>query len=277
MKPVLKWAGGKHKISQKIVDVVGDFNNYWEPFAGSASVALEIFSRKKCEIFLSDINDDLVNFYKCLKESYIDFVFEILKVQDEFIKSGDKLETYLRFREEFNSSVEKDKRSVLFYFLNKTSFNGLTRYNSKGKFNVPFGKRSFSVDLPALEKFSEFLNSSRVHLSNGEFCNIVPERFDFVYLDPPYHPLNVTSSFTSYHAVNWNEASERALKAFCDELHKKQVQFVLSNNDVEFIRVLFSEYEISTLDVRKSVGAKKETRKKSPELLIFSKIDLQTE
>lgn len=269
MKPILKWAGGKNKLKKLILEKILSFNNYWEPFAGSASVALEVFEIKKCDIFLSDINDDLIEFYKFVRTSYKDFISSVLDIKSKFNASFDKKEQYLELRDKFNSATGAE-RSTLFYFLNKTSFNGLTRYNSSGKFNVPFGQREFSVDVEGIKQFSDFLNSSRVHLSQYKYELISPQKFDFVYLDPPYHPMTETSNFTSYHSENWTNQDEISLKLFCDNLNKNQVQFVLSNNDVKFIRDLFSEYTVCNLEVRKSVGAKKETRKKSSELLIFN-------
>ncbi len=269
MKPILKWAGGKNKLRQIILSKILSFNNYWEPFVGSASVALEIYETKKCDIFLSDINNDLIEFYKFVKISYNEFIDAILDIKNKFNSSLQKKELYLDFRDKFNSSTGAE-RSVLFYFLNKTSFNGLTRYNSSGKFNVPFGNRDFSIEIENLEQFSKFLNSPRVHLCQSKYASISPQKFDFVYLDPPYHPITQTSSFTSYHSEDWTDSDEILLRKFCDSLNEKQVQFVLSNNDVTFIRDLFSGYTMLSLEVRKSVGAKKETRKKSSELLIFN-------
>ncbi len=276
MKPILKWAGGKTKIRDIICNKVSNFNDYWEPFCGSAAVALKIYETKDCNIFLNDINDDLINFYNLIKTFPENCIVQLAKIQEEFNSSLNKRESYILLRNKFNlTNTSSLERGVLFYFLNKTSFNGLTRYNSSGGFNVPFGNRDFSVDFESLKRFSEFLNSSRVHLSHDSYTVICPQKFDFVYLDPPYHPINTTSNFTSYHTSNWSDDDELCLKSLCDCWNKDQIQFVLSNNDVEFIRNLFAEYEFSTLDVRKSVGAKKETRKKTPELLIFNKIALQ--
>ena len=276
MKPILKWAGGKHRIREKIFgQFPSQIKNYWEPFLGSASLALEVYQRTNANLFLSDINNDLIYFYQHVKDKNELLRTQILELKTIFGLS-DWLDAYLNFRRQFNASpVGSLERSALFYFLNKTSFNGLTRYNSKGKFNVPFGKRDFIPDTEEICRFGSFLNDKRVHICHRDYLAIAPEAGDMVYLDPPYHPLNKTSSFTSYHTNDWNESNELELKEFCDKLTNQKTFFIVSNNDVEFMRNLFAGYEFVSLEVRKSVGAKKETRKLSGEIFILNALQVQ--
>lgn len=268
LKPVLKWAGGKYKIREKILDKFPErFASYWEPFMGGASIATEIYKTTQAHIFVSDVNDDLTNFYTHLRDNTQDLIDVIKRIHDKF-NTGDKKHNYYVYREAFNKAEAGHSRSALFYFLNKTSFNGLTRYNAKGGYNVPYGKRDFSMDIEKLTEFAFFLQSKRVFLTQRSFEQISPNEGDLVYFDPPYHPINETSSFTSYQQNPWNEETERSLKRFCDSLNAENVHFILSNNDVPFIRDLFAGYNFNELDVRKSVGAHADTRKHTAEVLI---------
>jgi len=273
LKPIFKWAGGKHRISEWIFDKFpATFTHYWEMFAGGAAVSLYVYEHSDVQIYLNDANEDLIYFYEVLKtkqDELLDCIKEIHKI---FQSSTDKRVSYNYYRDQFN---ELDKTNVcrlaIFYFLNKTSFNGLTRYNSKGEFNVPWGQRDFFPDYEDLINFNKFLNDSRVHLRSSDYLCLLPNDEDMlnhvVYLDPPYHPISVTSSFTSYYK-KWGDEDEVELRKFCDRLIKNGVVLFLSNNDVPFIRDLFKGYIFYTLEVTKSVGAKKETRKKSKEVLI---------
>lgn len=270
IKPVLKWVGGKSKLREVIYSSSPKhFINYYEPFLGGASFALEIFAQKNCNLFLRDINPDPINLYLNIKNNYERLVFLLNEIKKDFIE-GDRLKVYNVYRDIFNeSSTDSLVRSAIFYFLNKTSFNGVVRYNSKGGFNVPFGKRDFNIEEDKILEFKQFASSERVCFEQGNYQDISPKKYDFVYLDPPYHPISITSNFTGYHNDSgWNQEKEEQLKLFCDTLTSDGVYFILSNNDVPFIRDLFKQYKFTSVDVTKSVGAKSETRKKSPEVLI---------
>lgn len=265
-KPVLKWAGGKNKISEIILSLFpSKINNYFEPFLGGGAISLKVFKYFECKLFLSDNNKDLIDFYKSFYR-YQDLYTEISKIQKEF--NGTK-ENYIELRNEFNMRNSDIRKSAIFYFLNKTSFNGLVRYNSKGKYNVPFGKRDFKIEKEKLFKFSQFVKNNRINIQNVDFKEIKPCNKDLVYLDPPYHPLNKTSSFTSY-SKGWNETNEMELYYICNKWNEKNIKFILSNNDVPFIRNLFKHYKIKELLATKCIGASCKSRRKTSEIIIYN-------
>jgi DNA adenine methylase len=272
MRAVLKWAGGKSEIADQIFSKFPkQFNTYWEPFAGGCSVASFVFENTQAKIKLSDVNADLISFYRNLKhqlECKI-IINELLKIKKQFNSSLDQLSIYQDLREEFNTTARVGiRRSVLFFFLNKTSFNGLTRYNNRGEYNVPFGKRNFSFDPQILKQFSQFLRSKRVDIFEADFSDIRPKANDVVYLDPPYHPLTTTAKFNTYHASGWTETKEIKLHDCFNQWKDVGAYPLMSNHDVLFIRELFNGCQFYELKARRSIGTKLSTRKKITEVLV---------
>ena len=167
------------------------------------------------------------------------------------------------------TDVEKAARTI---YLNRTCYNGLYRVNKKGEFNTPIGKYKNpqilnEENIRAIEKY---LKKNKVVLLNGDFAHALSKarKNDFVYLDPPYHPLTKTSSFTDYTKVGFGEAEQIKLKIECDKLNKKGCFFMQSNSDCEFIRELYKEYNIKPVSVRRSINSKKDGRTDITEVLI---------
>lgn len=280
MKPILKWLGGKSKLAEAIYDKFPkNFNNYWEPFLGSGSLALHVFQNTDCNLFLSDCSPSLMNFYKVLRNDRerVHLYSNLIEITKKFNEKKDYSKTtleeqekiYYEYREEYNTlEISTIRKSAIFYFLNKTSFNGVMRYNSKGGYNVPFGKRSIFLDLNLLEGFAQFLRSPRVEIYESDFRNSDPRQGDVVYLDPPYHPLTETANFGKYNSEGWSDQDEKEMREKCDLWSRSGAFIVLSNHDVPWIRALFAGYDFWELEVRRSVGASSTTRKKVPEVLI---------
>jgi DNA adenine methylase len=235
--PILKWAGGKSKITEIIVDwLPPNYNNYYEPFFGGGAIGLRLYQPDK-NFYLSDVNKDLINFYLEIKNNCQQVIEDLKAIAEKFNNSDDKLYLYKHYKDSFNET----RKPYLFYFLNKTSFNGLTRYNSKNEYNVPYGKRNFSYNADELLNLSEFLNKENVFIQECDFRNIKPQEKDLIYCDPPYHPLSETSNFTSY-CGKWSEKDETDLASICKIWNEQGSYFMLSNNDVPFIRELFKDF-----------------------------------
>lgn len=263
--PVLKWAGGKSKISEIIVDYMPkNYGNYYEPFFGGGAIGMKIYDEER-KFNLSDINSDLIKFYEEIKNNYSQVIENLRNMKEIFNISENKESLFNEYKKEFNISRD----ASLFYFLNKTGFNGLVRYNSKNEYNIPYGKRDFNYDEEKLLKLSEYFNKENIFVNNCDFRNISPQENDLIYLDPPYHPLSTTSSFTAY-CGKWTEKDEVEMAEKCQMWNENGIYFMLSNNNVDFIRNLFKGFNIVELSVTKSVGASKETRKKTSEVLIFN-------
>ncbi|MFH2020251.1 MAG: DNA adenine methylase [archaeon] len=266
----IKWAGGKEKLlSQFKPFLPKKLETYYEPFLGGGAVFFfvsQIVKPKK--IVLSDVNHLLIELYKNVKEDP-DQLIQLLQVHKENHLVG-KSEYYYKMRDKFNQLQNTIKKSALFLFLNKTCFNGLYRENSKGEFNVPIG----SYKNPSIYNPDDIKRASRllknVELIEQDFEKILPlvKRGDFVYMDPPYHPVSETSSFTSYSKDDFGVEDQKRLAEFCRKLNKKGVQFMLSNSDTELIKKLYSEFKIHIVTVRRLISADKSKRNMINEVVV---------
>ena len=277
-QPFLKWAGGKRGlISQTLPFIPKNFNNYFEPFVGGGAVFFSLYNLgflKNKKIYLFDRNEELINAYNIVKYKPLKLI-EVLK---EFKENHSK-EFFYNIREWDRSSdytqISPIKKAARFIYLNKTCFNGLYRVNKKGQFNVPFGK----YKNPNIIDETNILNVSvalkNVEIKCCDFSEVLKyaKNSDFVYFDPPYYPLNKTSSFTSYIQDNFLETEQKRLyEVFC-ELDKKGVFIIESNSDTEFINNLYKNFDIIKIKANRFINSKSKGRGKISELLIRNKGD----
>lgn len=266
-KSFLKWAGNKYKVLAHIIPFIGQPNHYIEPFVGSLTVALNVNSSV---FYLNDTNKDLINLYDNVineGDSFIDYC-------QSYFDSGNDESTFYKNRELFNKTTDSREKSALFIYLNRHCFNGLTRYNKKGEFNVPFGKYKAPY-FPRLEmeQFREVMKNKRdvrmtcVDFADSKLYENVNDN-TVVYCDPPYIPLNATSNFTNYSADGFNDDDQIRLKNLALELRSKGAKVIISNHDVERARELYSDAtKIISIDVSRSISANKDSRGKVKELI----------
>ena len=210
-KPFLKWAGGKGQLLteiQKYYPFSEKINKYAEPFVGGGAVLFDVLDKFDLkEVYISDINADLINTYRCVKDNPEQLITSLKIIENEYlIKSNDQRKKYyLDKRNEFNqmqiySNYNNLDKAALLIFLNKTCFNGLYRVNRKGAFNVPMGsyKKPIICDENNLRAVSEKLKN--VNIVRGDYRDSYDfiDSNTFVYFDPPYRPLSNTSNFNSY-------------------------------------------------------------------------------
>ncbi len=267
--PFLKWVGGKRQIIPMILTHLPknvSTLNYCEPFIGGGALFFHLEPKKA---IINDFNDELINVYKVIKNNLEELLIDLKKHQNtsEYFYQIRSLDRQPLFHELTN--VEHASRII---YLNKTCFNGLYRVNSLGEFNSPFGKYTNPniVNEPVLRAVSKYLNSSDITIINGDY-EIVLNAVNadtFVYLDPPYHPLSESSSFTGYVQGGWTEKHQIKLKEACDDLDKKGVKFLLSNSSAPFIKELYSEYKIHSINATRSINSDGEKRGQIEELLI---------
>lgn len=266
-KPFLKWAGNKFRVLPHLIPHIGDPKRYIEPFCGSTAVALNVSAE---EYILNDINKDLTNLYRYLTNPNDD---SFIRYCDELFhsKNNDK-EEYIAFRKLFNDSADTFERSRLFVYLNRHCFNGLTRYNSKGGFNVPFGKMKnpkcpvnemMAFRMYYLQKKHRFLSTSFEDSSIYE--NI--ESGDVVYFDPPYIPLNDTAYFTDYAKEGFTYDQQIQLAELAESLCNRGAKVIISNHDTPVSRELYKNAQIYPIEVRRSISAKGSSRKNASELI----------
>lgn len=276
VKPVLKWAGGKRQLLEPILSFVDRafpdrIEKYYEPFAGGAAVFFALVSRGKFEkARLSDMNADLIRVYSALRDDAESVISELQKLLD----LGHSEEVYYKVREKVRDKrpVKASARAARLIYLNRTGYNGLYRVNSRGEFNVPFGryKAPRILDKPRLLAAAEALQGVELEVEDFEQSCRSAKRGDFVYLDPPYVPVSKTASFAAYHSKAFDLAEhERLAKAFA-RLNKRGVAVLLSNSDTPATRELFQTFDTRTVQATRAINSKGTRRGAVSELLVHS-------
>ncbi|MCA1991349.1 MAG: DNA adenine methylase [Coleofasciculus sp. S288] len=267
-RPFLKWAGGKSKLLQQYKPhFPKTFKNYYEPFLGGGAVFF-YFARQPLQLSarLTDINQELINVYRCI-QSAPDTVIVLLANHQKEHRS----EYYYKVRENLEGTdCEKAARII---YLNKTCFNGLYRENSKGEFNVPIGRyKNPQIFNPGLiRSVSTALQKVQIDVKPFEdVLHYATSSDDFVYFDPPYHPLSYTSNFTSYSRYSFNEEDQIRLRHVFAELAGRGVNVMLSNSDCSFIRELYKDFKIHKILAARTINSNIKKRGIISEVLITS-------
>ncbi|MGB0744564.1 MAG: Dam family site-specific DNA-(adenine-N6)-methyltransferase [Opitutales bacterium] len=263
-RPFLKWAGNKFKILDQVLPQLNRHGNQrlLEPFVGSGAVFLNAGFR---ENVLCDVNPDIINLYEYLRQQPDGFIEDC---KQYFSGAYNNQASFNQLRDEFNQSSDTYRRALLFVYLNRHCFNGLCRYNSKGIFNVPFGRYAKPY-FPAEELLTFAAASANSKFYKQCFTRTFQEvrAGDVVYCDPPYIPLSVTSSFSSYSADDFGEEEQKELARQAEQAAAKGAVVVISNHDNEISRNLYRSAEIISFDVQRFISAKGDRRNKAPELL----------
>lgn len=265
--PCVKWVGGKSDICEKLLKwFPRQIDDYYEPFIGGSSMLIHLLTSQSVkisgQIYASDINPHLINVYNTIKTN-VNALIEQLSIIEKEYSNSSKEEYYYKKRDEFN----EEHTAAQFIFINKTCFRGLYRVNSNGSFNVPFGNYAN----PKICDDQNLINLSKI-FSNVTFkChtfeNISPKKGDFIYLDPPYHPISKTS-FKAYDS-GWSDVSEHQLREFCGALQEKDVPFVQSNSACSYNCDLYSDCMIKSIHCRRRINSKK-PESKCKEFIIIS-------
>lgn len=298
-KPFLKWAGGKRKVVERIVSSLprdieesGRIEKYFEPFLGGGAVFFYLISHYDIdEVHLGDINKDLILTYHVVQKDPEILVDLLKSMSDDFLPSSKELrkEYYYNIRNEFNKEHERfnyskysDKhiiRASKMIFLNKTCFNGLFRVNKKCQFNVPMGsyKNPLICDKENIFNVSKVLQDVVIKSEDYRCSEKFMDENSFVYLDPPFRPLNKTSYFTNYSKNKFDDAEQKELCEFYKRVSEKHVRVVLSNSDPKnenkhdsFFEDLYGEFRIEKVVVRRYINANAKKRGPINELLIFN-------
>ncbi len=213
---------------------------------------------------LNDINADLINLYQLLQTKPADFIAD---AQTLFVQSSNEKSSYLSLREEFNQSSDSYQRSLLFLYLNRHGYNGLCRYNSSGKFNVPFGsyKKPYFPEAE-LWFFAEKAQKAKfVCMDYHELMQQIDSPA-VVYCDPPYVPLSRTASFTSYAKNSFDLDDQAELANLAEKCQSRGVSVVISNHDTTLTRKLYEKATLTSIQVGRSISQKGASRGKVAEL-----------
>ena len=291
-KPFVKWAGGKGNLLQKLEALLPtDFDDlenvtYIEPFVGGGAMLFYMLQRHKCirRAVINDINADLIRCYRLIANDPQILIDRLKNIENNYysVDFPARKELFYAYRDQYNSEgIHADERAALFIFLNHTCFNGLYRVNTAGKFNVPYGryKRPVICNEELIMADHRLLNSVELVIRQaGDYKfvrqNLSRNHSNFVYFDPPYRPLNDTSSFKEYSNDPFDDIQQEELKEFCDRLSNQNCLIMLSNSDSKtengdsYFEELYQGYRFERIMAPRFINANGEKREKLTEVVI---------
>lgn len=286
-KPFIKWVGGKTQLLPEIRQKYPrNKRKYCEPFLGGGAVLFDVLQTIPVdEVFVNDINPELINTYIQIKNNVNELIQKLTGFKTDYLAKSepDRKIFYLEQRKKYNELIANKttnsdlEKAALFIFLNKTCFNGLYRVNSKGLFNVPFNnaKNPPICDEENLKECSKLLQKVTFNVGDYSACKDFIDENTFVYLDPPYRPLTESSSFTSYSENGFNDENQIQLGKFISDIAKKGASIVASNSDPKnsnsednFFDDIYAEFEVKRIQAARMINSKGNGRGAINELLI---------
>lgn len=293
-KPFLKWAGGKRQLLEqfkkhfpKDLSKEGTIKYFYEPFLGSGAVFFWV--AQHCNIkkaYLNELNPEIYLCYVAIKRNVKAVIAQLSGYETQYKSrtETDRENLYYEVREEYNTSREtinfkkycpklSPKRAAMTIFLNRTCFNGLYRVNSKGNFNVPFGRYHSPkiCDAENLRNVAKILK--KVEISNKDFSAIKDKLKEdsFVYFDPPYKPISETARFTSYSADSFDDKDQERLAKLVRQIDSK-AKIMLSNSapKSDYFEKLYSGFRIEKISATRLINCVAEKRGKVNEILVMN-------
>lgn len=290
-KPFIKWVGGKGQLIEQLdAQLPADFSTwedvtYIEPFVGGGAMLFYMLQQYPNirHAVINDVNSDLTTCYRTVRDMPKELVASLMDIQAAYNTLSTeeaRKDFFLSVRDRYNEkNLDPLENTTIFFFLNRTCFNGLYRVNKKGLFNVPFGKYTNPqiCDPATIRKDSELLQ--RVEIMNDDF----EATFDHAhgntlfYFDPPYRPLSDTSSFNDYAKEAFNDDAQIRLKKYCDRINEAGFRFMLSNSDCKgkneednFFDVLYGAYHIERVWASRNINSNPSKRGKLTEILVHN-------
>jgi DNA adenine methylase len=268
-RPIVKWAGGKRRLlTQYERYLPSEYGSYFEPFVGGAAIFFHMApDPTKREVYLSDVNGELINLYRQVQKGPASLI-KALERHEQLHGS----EHYYEVRGQATSGMTPSERAARLIYLNRTCFNGLYRVNASGFFNVPMGR----YKNPAILQRESLLAAHKalvgVKLRVESYLKVAnrAKAGDFVYFDPPYWPLSASSNFTSYAQGNFGESDQRSLAQLFASLADRGVRVALSNSKAPLIEELYQDFEQITVQAPRFINSKADQRSAIDELLILS-------
>jgi DNA adenine methylase len=263
--PFLKWAGGKRQLLRQMDSFLHkEWSEYIEPFVGGGALFFYLLPESA---ILMDTNPVLINVYQVIKD-HVEELIDLLKHhhnKSEYfyqVRNLDRLPGFAKM-----SNIERASRTI---FLNRCCFNGLYRVNSKGQFNVPFGKYKNPnfCDEENLRAVHHVLQNVKVVA--GSFEHVLEYATDqsFIYMDPPYVPLSASANFTSYTKENFGLDDQVRLRNVFTELDQKGCKVMASNSYCEFILDLYQDYQIHIVKAKRAINSDASKRGEIREVII---------
>ncbi|ENC9996952.1 Dam family site-specific DNA-(adenine-N6)-methyltransferase [Escherichia coli] len=256
-RSIFKWAGGKFGVLEQIFRYLPEGKRLIEPFVGGGAVFMNAGYQ---ENLLNDVNADLINFYKTLQREE----HSLITLAHRFFQDYNTQEGYLAVRNAFNKQVYDDlHRAAAFLFLNRHCFNGLTRYNQAGEFNVGYGK--YKTPYFPLQEMEAFLGAEgRSEFVCGDFAAVIEAagEGDVIFCDPPYEPLPNTEGFTNYSGHDFKFEEQKRLVSLLTDAHRRGAKVLITNSGAPNVRELYQDrgFRVEPLFARRSVSCKGDTR-----------------
>lgn len=291
IRPFVKWAGGKGSLISQLNNFYpyelknGKIERYIEPFVGGGAVLIDILQKYEIqEAYAFDINIDLINSYNVIKSNVEKLIEKLKQMEAEYLQleQEQRKNYFYNTREEYNNrEPEKEQQNIQrvaqFIYLNRTCFNGIYRVNKNGKFNVPIGKHKNPTicDEENLKRLSQLIQN--VQFQYGDYSRSMEYVTEdtFVYFDPPYRPLNVTSAFTSYTKEDFNDDNQKELATFYRELNERNAKLMLSNSNPKnineedtFFDHIYQGFNIDEIYASRMINANSDKRGKISEILV---------
>lgn len=298
VKPFLKWAGGKRQLLAQLEAhfppqlLNGEISRYAEPFVGSGALFFKIIQSYPIrEYLLADFNPELILVYKTIQVNVSELIICLEEIEQHFLglDPEQRKAYYYQVREDYNHQRDTINfhefgsnwtlRAAQMMFLNRTGYNGLFRLNSKGAFNVPFGryKNPRILDAENLRGAAELLQSVSIQYGDFEKTAHYINADTLVYFDPPYRPLSTTAHFTAYSKERFDEAQQLRLADFYRNLDAIGAKLMLSNSDPHnvdpednFFEVAYRGFRIEHLKARRNINRDADKRGEISELLILN-------
>ncbi|WP_213189924.1 Dam family site-specific DNA-(adenine-N6)-methyltransferase [Escherichia coli] len=256
-RSIFKWAGGKFGVLEQIFRYLPEGKRLIEPFVGGGAVFMNAGYQ---ENLLNDVNADLINFYKTLQRE----AHSLITLAHRFFLDYNTQEGFLAVRNAFNKQVYDDlHRAAACLLLNRHCFNGLTRYNQAGEFNVGYGK--YKTPYFPLQEMEAFLGAEgRSEFVCGDFAAVIEGagEGDVIFCDPPYEPLPNTEGFTNYSGHDFKFEEQKRLVSLLTDAHRRGAKVLITNSGAPNIRELYQDsgFRVEPLFARRSVSCKGDTR-----------------
>lgn len=296
-KPFLKWAGGKTQLIPEIEKKLPEnvkrnkfIERYVEPFVGGGAVFFHLKNKYQInKSFLLDINRELIICYKVIQRNPTELINNLLKMEKYYLSKSfeEKEEIYYDTRILYNIqmydfdfesyNIKWIERATQTIFLNKTCFNGLFRQNRKGEFNVPIGsyKNPTICQSDNIKAVNHALENTEIICGDFTKAEKYITKESLVYYDPPYRPINGTSSFNDYSKEGFNDKDQIRLADFFSKMNKKGAYQILSNSDPknaklddDFFDELYKDFKIARVLANRMINCNGSLRGKIKELII---------
>lgn len=278
-RPVVKWAGGKSKLADRLVSwMPEEIGTYVEPFCGGGAVFFRLAAeqpRRFARAVLADKNENLIALYRALRDHVDDLVAAVCGLATKYraLDEARREALFYEIRGQEIPAGDVVARGARLLFLNKTCFNGLWRENASGKNNVPFGRYANPriFDVRALVAAHYALADVDVVLGDFESVTKRLKKGDFVYFDPPYVPVSKTANFTAYAKDGFGMKEQERLRDLLGDLRRRGVEAMLSNARTPYTEALYQGFDWKPVPMPRSINSQPHKRGEVEELVVFNR------